>query len=662
VPGLLRQALRWRALGSAAGLVVLGPVVTRGKVVELRPPAAADAAEWSRLVRPQRDRLESRWPESDLDWVTRTGEAAWRDRCAELRGLARDGLALPFLITVDGRITGELLLERVDRERGSAEVDVWISPAIEAVSIAAAALRLLIHHAFSEFELRRLTAAVPAGDHSAAALFGRAGFRREGRLRGYRRSADYELWSLLATDRPEESISDLPIVSAMDVPGGGRGFARSSAMQRRLHEVVPGGAHTYSRGSDQYPEDMAPVLVRGDGCRVWDADGNCFIEYGMGLRSVTLGHGYRPVVEAVRRALADGVNFTRPTALELAAAEDFLGLVPGADMVKFAKNGSDATSAAIRLARAVTGRDMVVVCDQPFFSADDWFIGTVEMNAGVPEGTRGQTVRFQFNDLDSLRLRFAESNGQIACVVMEAATALAEPEPGFLEGVRALCDAHGALLVFDEMITGFRWSASGAQSVYGVRPDLSCWGKAMGNGFPISALAGRRDLMELGGLRTDSPRVFLLSTTHGPEAVSLAAFRAVVRAYTEGDPIGVMERRGTLLADGVNSAARELGVEEFVAAIGRPSCLVFTTRDGTGRPSQPYRTLFLQELLRRGVLGQSFVISAAHTVADVEHTVQAVREALAVYRRAIEDGGVERFLVGRPVAPALRSLASPRQL
>jgi len=661
MPGLIRQAFRFR-VGLPVPAVTLGPVVTRGKIVELRPPVTADAAEWSRLVRPERDRLEARWPASELDWAARTSEAAWRDRCADFRRLARDGVVLPFLITVDGLIAGELRLDRIDRERGSAEVQVWISRAHEGASITAGALRLLVHHGFGERELRRLTAPIPAGDRAAATLFGRAGFRREGMLRGYRPNTDYELWSLLAADRPDEADSDLPIVSTVDVPGSGRGFERSSALQRRLHELVPGGAHTYARGSDQYPEDMAPILVRGEGCRVWDADGNCFIEYGMGLRSVTLGHGYRPVLDAVHKALADGVNFSRPTGLEVSAAEDFLSLVPGADMVKFAKNGSDATTAAIRLARAATGRDMIAVCDQPFFSADDWFIGAVEMNSGVPDAIRNQTVRFQFNDLDSLKLRFAESGGQIACVVMEAATALAEPEPGFLEGVRALCDAHGSLLVFDEMITGFRWSASGAQTVYGVRPDLSCWGKAMGNGFPISALAGRRELMELGGLNTESPRVFLLSTTHGPETVSLAAFRAVVRAYADGDPIGVMERRGALLADGVNTAARELGVEEFVAAIGRPSCMVFTTRDPDGRPSQPFRTLFMQELLRRGVLGQSFVISAAHTVADVEHTVWATREALKVYRRALEDGGVERFLDGRPVAPALRSLASPRQL
>jgi glutamate-1-semialdehyde 2,1-aminomutase len=436
-------------------------------------------------------------------------------------------------------------------------------------------------------------------------------------------------------------------------------FRRSAELQRRLHELVPGGAHTYARGADQYPEDMAPVLVRGRGAHVWDADGNSYIEYGMGLRSVTLGHAYEPVLDAVRAVLPDGLSFTRPTELELAAAEDFLRLVPGADMVKFAKNGSDATTAAVRLARAVTGRDLIAICDQPFYSVDDWFIGTTQMDAGT---IAGQTRKFRYNSAESLRTLFTEHSGQIACVVLEAATALAEPAPGFLESVRELCDKHGAVLVFDEMITGFRWSAGGAQAVYGVTPDLSCWGKAMGNGFPISALAGKRELMERGGLRTAGPRVFLLSTTHGPETVSLAAFRAVVRAYTDGDPVAAMERAGARLAEGVNAAAAELGVADHVSVIGRPSCLVFTTKDADGRPSQPFRTLFLQEMLRRGVLGQSFVISAAHTDVDVARTVDAAREALAVYRKALESGGVAGLLAGRPVAPALRKYAEPRQL
>lgn len=439
-------------------------------------------------------------------------------------------------------------------------------------------------------------------------------------------------------------------------------FTRSRALQGRLHHLVPGGAHTYARGADQYPEYMPPVLTRGRGARVWDADGNEYIEYGMGLRAVTLGHAYPPVVEAVRACLDDGLSFSRPTTTELAAAEDFLDLVPTADMVKFGKNGSDATTAALRLARAATGRDLVAVCDQPFFSVDDWFIGATDMAAGIPSATRELTVRFHYNDADSLRARFTEHPGRIAAVFLEAATALAEPEPGFLETVRALCDEHGALLVIDEMITGFRWSPHGAQSVYGVTPDLSCWGKAMGNGFPISALAGKREYMELGGLNTDAERVFLLSTTHGPESVSLTAFRAVARAYREGDPVAAMERAGRRLADGVNAAAESAGVGDAVRAIGRPSCLVFTTRDAEGAPSQAYRTLFLQELLRRGVLGQSFVISAAHTDDDVDRTVDAVARALVPYRKALEAGTVDGLLEGRPVAPALRRTAAPRRL
>ncbi|MFE3759850.1 glutamate-1-semialdehyde 2,1-aminomutase [Nocardia tengchongensis] len=436
-----------------------------------------------------------------------------------------------------------------------------------------------------------------------------------------------------------------------------RDYRRSNDLQARLHDLVPGGAHTYARGADQYPEQMAPILVRGNGARVWDADGNEYVEYGMGLRSVTLGHGFAPVVDAVARTIADGVNFSRPTELELLAAEDFLSLVPGADMVKFAKNGSDTTTAAVRLARAVTGRETVAICDQPFFSVDDWFIGVTEMNAGIPAAA---TVKFRYNDLNSLE--DALRGDDIACVILEQATALADPAPGFLEGVRALCDRHGTLLIFDEMITGFRWSAGGAQQLYGVVPDLSCWGKAMANGFPLSALAGKREYMELGGLRTDADRVFLLSTTHGPETASLAAFRAVVQTYRSGDPVARMEASGRRLAAGVNAIAADLGIAEYLEVAGRPSCLVFLTRDPEGVASQPFRTLFLQELLDRGVLGQSFVNSAAHTDADIDHTIDACQSAAKTYRKALEQGTVAGLLAGRPVAPALRRTAAPRRL
>ncbi|AEA24079.1 glutamate-1-semialdehyde 2,1-aminomutase [Pseudonocardia benzenivorans] len=442
-----------------------------------------------------------------------------------------------------------------------------------------------------------------------------------------------------------------------------KSFVRSSDLQARLHRVVPGGAHTFAKASDQYPEGMAPVLVRGRAAHVWDVDGNEFVEYGMGMRAITLGHCFEPVLDAVRAVLDRGIAFTRPTDLELAAAEDFLGFVPGADMVKFCKNASDATATAIRLARGATGRDLVAMCsDQPYFSSQDWFVGTLPINTGVPEAVRALVRPFGYNDLSSLEAVFEAEPGRVACVILEAASALTEPEPGYLEGVRALCDRHGAVLVFDETITGLRWALGGAQAVYGVRPDLSTWGKAMGNGFPIAALAGRRELMELGGLDTDRPRVFVLSSTNGAETVSLAAFRAVVAAYRRDDPVATMEARGAALADGVNAAAAEAGIGEYLDVVGRRSCMVFRTFDRDGRPSQAMRTLFLTELLQRGVLGQSFVISAAHTPADVDATIEAARAAMPSYRKALETGRPEELFDGRPVAPAHRLMAEPRRL
>jgi glutamate-1-semialdehyde 2,1-aminomutase len=444
---------------------------------------------------------------------------------------------------------------------------------------------------------------------------------------------------------------------------GAMTFERSVLAQARLHQLIPGGAHTYARGSDQFPETMTPVLVRGHGARVEDLDGNWLVEYGMGLRSVTLGHAYQPVVAAVCDAAAGGVNFSRPSIWELRAAEDFIQQLPGMDMVKFAKNGSDATTAAVKLARAATGRDLVAICgSQPFFSIDDWFIATTQMKAGIPSAYGSLTVTFNYNDLPSVQDLFDAYPDQIAALILEPATATAEPEAGFLEGLRSLTRKHGAVLIFDEMITGMRWSRQGGQGAYGVTPDLSTWGKAIGNGFAVSALAGKRELMEAGGLNTDASRVFLLSTTHGAETTGLAAYLAVSQAYAERDVVGEMEAQGSKLRSGLEQVARECDMDKHVIFAGRPSCLLFVTKDHNGQPSQAFRTLFIQELLRRGVLGQSLVISAAHTDADINQTIDAAAGALDVYARAIEAGSTEGLLVGRPVAPAIRAFAEPRRL
>jgi glutamate-1-semialdehyde 2,1-aminomutase len=430
-------------------------------------------------------------------------------------------------------------------------------------------------------------------------------------------------------------------------------FTASNEANKRLHDMVPGGAHTYAKGEDQYPAGMAPVIARGHGSHVWDLDGNEYVEYGSGLRSVSLGHAHPRVLEAVRQQLALGSNFVRPSVLELDAAGKFLATVPTAEMVKFAKNGSDVTTAAVRLARAATGRQTVALCkDQPFFSTDDWFIGTTAMTAGIPQ--QDLVVSFPYGDLAAVEKLF--SSLDVACVVLEAATQT-DPPAGYLQGLRDLCTFHGVVLIFDEMITGFRWSEAGAQGVYGVTPDLSTFGKALGNGFAVSALAGRRELMELGGLRDSRERVFLLSTTHGAETHSLAAAMAVMDTYVEEGITEQLHALGTRLAAGVREVATYAGVGEHVVVKGRPSNLVFATLDAEGNPSQEYRTLFLRQLIGAGVIGPSFVVSSALTDADIEQTLTAVSKACAVYRQALDAGDPTAWLGGRPVKPVFRRFA-----
>ncbi|MFE5880552.1 glutamate-1-semialdehyde 2,1-aminomutase [Streptomyces hydrogenans] len=432
---------------------------------------------------------------------------------------------------------------------------------------------------------------------------------------------------------------------------------RSRAANERLHALIPGGAHTYAKGDDQYPEDLAPVISHGRGAHVWDVDGNRYIEYGSGLRSVSLGHAHPRVVEAVRRELDRGSNFVRPSVREIEAAETFLATVPTAEMVKFAKNGSDATTAAVRLARAATGRPRVALCaDHPFFSVDDWFIGTTPMAAGIPAATTDLTVTFPYGDLAATEELLARHPDEIACLILEPATH-SEPPPGYLAGLRELADRHGCVLVFDEMITGFRWSEAGAQGLYGVVPDLSTFGKALGNGFAVSALAGRRALMERGGLRHSGDRVFLLSTTHGAETHALAAAMAVQRTYVEEGVTARLHALGERLAAGVRAAAASMGVADHVVVRGRPSNLVFATLDGAGRPSQEYRTLFLHRLLAGGVLAPSFVVSGALTEEDVDRTVDVVAGACAVYRKALDEADPAAWLTGRPVKPVFRPRA-----
>ncbi|MDX3973397.1 glutamate-1-semialdehyde 2,1-aminomutase [Shinella sp.] len=425
-------------------------------------------------------------------------------------------------------------------------------------------------------------------------------------------------------------------------------FVNSDRLRRRAHWVIPGGAHTYAKGDDQYPVLSPGFIVSGHGCHVFDVDGNAYIEYGMGNRAVGLGHAYPPVVDAVARQLGHGCNFTRPASIEVECASAFLQMIPGADMVKFCKDGSDATSAAVRLARAATGRDYIARCqDHPFFSTDDWFIGTTEMNAGIPEAVRDLTLGFRYNDIDDARDLFARHPGRIAAFILEASRG-DDPAEGYLHALQELCHQNGALFILDEMITGFRWARGGAQEYYGLRPDLSCFGKALGNGFAISALAGRREFMELGGIeQVARPRVFLLSTTHGAETHAMAAAIATMHVYAEEPVIARLRRQGLRLKAGIEQAIVYHGLQRFVSVAGHPACLSYATRGPEGTPSQAFRTLLLQETIRRGVLAPSLVVSYTHGDDEIDQTIAAFDAALGVYRLALEHG-IENYLVGRP--------------
>ena len=430
-------------------------------------------------------------------------------------------------------------------------------------------------------------------------------------------------------------------------------FSLSRELQPKAHRLIPGGAHTYAKGDDQFPESAPGFIVRGKGCHVWDLDGNEFIEYGMGLRAVTLGHAFEPVVEAAYKQMQLGTNFSRPAKLEVDLAESVLELIDGADMVKFAKNGSDVTTAAVKLARAYTGRDLIAVCgDQPFFSTDDWFIGSTEMNAGIPQVISDLTLKFRYNNLESLRDLIAEHPSQIACVIMEAEAAVL-PAEGYLEGVKRLCEESGIVLIFDEMITGFRWHLGGAQKFHGVVPHLSTFGKALGNGFAISALAGKREIMRLGGIDHDDPRVFLLSTTHGAETHALAAAMETIRFYRNHEVVEQLWTRGELLRKLFSLSISENHLSEHFGLLGRPCNLVFATLDEKCQSSQEFRTLFIDSLIQRGVIAPSFVVSYSHSETDIKQTADAVFEAHRIYRQAL-DSGIEKFLQGRPVKPVNR--------
>lgn len=431
-------------------------------------------------------------------------------------------------------------------------------------------------------------------------------------------------------------------------------FTRGDALNARFRSMVPGASHTYSKGEDQFPLCSPKLIARAQGAYCWDADGNRFIDWAMGNRVMILGHGNAVVNDAVKRQVDAGLNFTRPGVLEAEVAEFLIDFFPVAEMVKFGKNGSDVTSAAVKLARAATGRKLIAYCsDHPFFSVGDWFIGTTPMAAGVPAEVAALTVSFPYNDLDALERLFAEHPGQIAGLILETVKN-EEPLPGYLEGLRALADREGAVLIFDEMIAGLRFDLRGAHHRYGVYPDLATFGKAIANGYSFSLLAGRRDIMELGGLEHDRERVFLLSQTHSSETVGLAACRATLEECERVDVTRHVWELGSRLVAAVRSLAAEERVAGLVRVIGfdcNPQILC-TQPDGTYWPA--LHTSFHEAVIAEGVLIPWTSVTYAHGDEELAMTVDALRVGMRRVREAVDSDDVAGSFAGEAVRPVFR--------
>ncbi|HXG54321.1 MAG TPA: glutamate-1-semialdehyde 2,1-aminomutase [Vicinamibacterales bacterium] len=432
-------------------------------------------------------------------------------------------------------------------------------------------------------------------------------------------------------------------------------FEKSNAFRSEAHQVIPGGSHTYSKGDDQYPLLAPAAMARGKGGRLWDIDGNEFVDCSLSLGAISLGHAFEPVLDAVRAQLELGANFQRPGIIELELARQLAAAIPGAERVKFAKNGSTVTTAALKLARAFTGRDLVALPgNHSFYSYDDWFIGSTVCVSGVPDATRPLTLTYDSTKPETLDALFATHPGRIACVLTEPEEVI-PASPDALRGIVALARRHGAVFVADEMVSGYRAGWPGACARHGIEPDLITWGKAIGNGFSFCALTGRADIMDLGGItQSGRPRVFLMSTTNGAEAHALAAAQAVLQTY-QAQP--VLEHHGRLVrrvAEGMRAAVTNARLDDTITVHESSWRVVTVYRDAEGRVSLPFRTLMLQEMIGRGVLFQGlFMPCFAHTDADVGAVISAFEQSCLVYRDALTDG-LERHLVGTPTRPVFR--------
>ncbi|HAY32584.1 MAG TPA: aminotransferase class III-fold pyridoxal phosphate-dependent enzyme [Ignavibacteria bacterium] len=419
-------------------------------------------------------------------------------------------------------------------------------------------------------------------------------------------------------------------------------ITESDKLFKRSEGLIPGHSQTLAKGPTQWIRGVAPkFLKRGKGSHVFDTDGNEFIDFNMGIGPIVLGYCYEKVDNAIRRQLEDGITFSMTHPLEVELSEKLREIIPNAESVRFSKTGCDVTSAAVRVSRAFTKREKVLCCG--YHGWHDWYIGVTDRNAGIPEAVKDLTYTFSYNDIESL---IQSIDSDIACVILEPFV-FEEEKNNFLKEVSEICRKNGTLLIFDEMWTGFRIAAGGAQEYFGVTPDLACYSKAMANGMPVSAITGRSDVMKL----FDKDVFFF--TTFGGEALSLAASLATIDEITSKNVPAYLSSQGKKLKDGYNKIAGELEMD-YTKCAGYNCRTIMTFDANSGNPLE-MKSLVQQEMIKRGVLWCGFHnMCFMHSDEDVEYTLKAYAEVLPILKKAVDENNVRSYLKGEPVEPVFR--------
>lgn len=425
-----------------------------------------------------------------------------------------------------------------------------------------------------------------------------------------------------------------------------RSFLNSIAHLKRAENTIPLGSQTFSKSKTQYPVGISPLFAtRAKGAYIWDVDNNKYIDMVNSLAAVTLGYGDSRISRAVKKQLKEGITLSLPTMLEAEVSELIVSLVPAAEMVRFSKNGSDATSAAIRLARSYTGRDHIIVCG--YHGWQDWYVGSTSRNKGVPRAVSELTHSFEYNNIESLKLKLNLLQDKVAAVIIEPMNST-YPIHGFLESVKDLTHKSGAVLIFDEVITGFRFAKGGAQELFGVTPDLATFGKGIANGFPLSAVVGKQEIM------SEMEHVFL-SGTFGGELLSLVAAKNVLERHISEDICGDLINKGNLLFELTSKSILENDLTDLVSLSGHPTWK-FMNWKATGQYRiEELKTYFMQEIFQEGVLVlNSNNMSQAHTPKIINKIAESFFQAFKKLKYAIESERLKEELKVAPLVPLFK--------